>query len=298
MAESIARLPKPVLAVLIIALIVIGSVYFPSRVPHVQLPAERVYLLGGITSNLVVPNTMTAAWLSMVVLIVLSWKASRNMELIPRGLQNFVEWVVEVIIGQVEGIAGHSKGRALLALVGTFFLFILLNNWMGLLPGYNTILISGPVETGGHGEESHGPALMPLLRPADTDLNTTLGLAIVSVLATNYFGFRFLGAGYLKRYINFSGRGAMKGVNLFVGFLEIISELAKFISLSFRLFGNIFAGEVLLGVIAFLVAFVLVVPFYGLELFVGLLQAYVFAALTLIFTVIATAEHSETGGSH
>ncbi|MCL5025046.1 MAG: F0F1 ATP synthase subunit A [Chloroflexi bacterium] len=288
MPSVMARLRKPLLIVFVLALIAVGNIFFPLQVPHVQLPAEKVYLF----DFFLVPNTMTAAWLTMIVLIVLSWAGSRNMSMVPTGLQNLVEWAIELIVGQVEAIAGPRRGRILLPLVGTFFLFILINNWSGLLPGYGTILIAGPAPAGEHA--AGGIELLPLFRSADTDLNTTLGLAIVSVLATQYYGFRFLGLSYLKRYLNFSGHGAMRGVNVFVGLLEIVSELAKFISLSFRLFGNIFAGEVLLGVISFLITFVAVLPFFALEIFVGLLQAYVFAVLTLIFTVIAAAEHGES----
>lgn len=288
MPSAVTRLQKPLLVVFVLALVAAGNIFFPLPTPHVQLPAEKVYL-----GLLLVPNTMTAAWLTMIILIALALAATRNMKMVPTGLQNLVEWVIELIIGQVESIAGHRKGRILLPLVGSFFIYILINNWTGLLPGYGTILMHGPAPAGEGG--AGGMELLPLFRSASTDLNTTLGLAIVSVLATQYYGLRFLGGSYLKRYFNFSGRGAMIGVNAFVGLLEIISELAKFISLSFRLFGNIFAGEVLLGVISFLITFVVVLPFFGLEIFVGLLQAYVFAVLTLIFTVIASAEHGESG---
>jgi F-type H+-transporting ATPase subunit a len=302
-----------------LALVIAGSVLFPLKVPHVQLAAEKV-LVAGIT----LPNTIIATWLSMIVLIVLAWSATRNMKVVPSGVQNLVEAACETILTTVENIAGHKKGRDLYALIATIFLFIVVSNWMGLLPGYGTILARPAPEkheavaSGAAGDhepatakpagdhaapaDSHSatatPALVPLLRSADTDLNTTLGLAIISVIATQIFGFRYLGFGYLKRYINFSGQGFLKIVNGFVGLLEIISELAKFISLSFRLFGNIFAGEVLLAVITFLVPFVLVLPFFGLEIFVGLLQGFVFAVLTLIFTVVATADHGSHSESH
>jgi F-type H+-transporting ATPase subunit a len=315
-----SRLRMPLLIVAAIGLTAVGSIFFKLQTPHVQLAAEKV-LVGGVS----IPNTMLATWLSMIILIALGWAGTRHMQQIPAGIQNLVEAVLETILGTIEGIADHKKSRDLYALIATIFLFIVISNWMGLLPGYGTIMArpapepeqailsqehqAPPIMTetkDGHAAPAsdhaptvaHSPEWAPLLRSASTDLNTTLGLAIISVIATQLFGFRYLGIRYLGRYINFSGRGFLIIINGFVGILEIISELAKFISLSFRLFGNIFAGEVLLAVITFLVPFVLVLPFFGLELFVGLLQGFVFAVLTLIFTVVATAEHGSHSESH
>jgi len=134
---------------------------------------------------------------------------------------------------------------------------------------------------------------VPLLRSASTDLNTTIGLSLIAVAAIQYFGVRSVGArAYIGRFINFSGEGLfMKFISFFMGLLEIISELSRIISLGFRLFGNIFAGEVLLTVIGFLIPFVAVLPFYGLELFVGAIQAFIFAILTLVFCTLAAMEH-------
>lgn len=135
-------------------------------------------------------------------------------------------------------------------------------------------------------DEHHGPTFVPILRPGSADLNTTLALGIISVLATQYIGISFLGLNYFKKFINFSSP-----IDFFVGILETVSEFAKIISFAFRLFGNIFAGEVLLVVISFLVPVIVPMPFYGLEIFVGFIQALVFSMLTLVFFNMATHSH-------
>jgi len=161
-------------------------------------------------------------------------------------------------------------------------------------------------------EEEHGEGykLAPLFRAATTDMNFTLALAIVSVALTQYFGIRALGVGYLGKFIAvggivkaFTGAGlgcagrigalVMGVIDLFIGIVESISEIGKVVSFSFRLFGNIFAGEVLLGVMAFLIPYVVSLPFFGLELFVGLVQALVFMMLTVAFFVVAVSSHGE-----
>lgn len=160
------------------------------------------------------------------------------------------------------------------------------------------------------GEEIY--ALAPMFRAATTDLNVTVALALVSVIMTQYFGLSALGIGYLGKFIGIGGfvkaftqkgigcmgRVAAFGmgiIDLFVGVVELISELGKIVSFSFRLFGNIFAGEVLLGVMAFLIPYVISLPFYGLELFVGFVQALVFMMLSVAFFIVATTSHGEEG---
>jgi F-type H+-transporting ATPase subunit a len=137
-------------------------------------------------------------------------------------------------------------------------------------------------------ETEEGPELVPLFRAATADLNTTLALAIFSIVLTQIFGFQHLKLGYLKKFFNFSNP-----LMTFVGILELVSEFAKIVSFAFRLFGNVFAGEVLLAVMAFLVPVVVPMPFYGLELFVGFIQALVFAMLSLVFFNMATQSHDE-----
>jgi F-type H+-transporting ATPase subunit a len=265
-------------------------------------------------------------------LVVLSLLATRripkdlgsasNEALVPSGLQNVMEMIVEFIYNLSKEIGGHWAPK-FFPIVATLFLFVLFSNWFGLVPGVGSIgwlehphdpdtvgyVANGPILTGepatpeadaAHAEEGaeeeHGSGyiVIPFLRPPSTDLNFTLALALVTVVLTQYFGIRALGAGYFKKFFDLSGfkQGVMNGViGVFVGLLELVSEFAKIISLAFRLFGNIFAGEVLLVVLAFLIPYVISVPFYGLEVFVGFMQAFVFLMLSLVFFNLATIGH-------
>jgi F-type H+-transporting ATPase subunit a len=264
----------------VLALLVLSFVsVFRAPLAHIQLPGEVVFEIAGIA----VTNTMLAGFLASAVLVWFGWASTRDMQEKPAGLQNVAEMAVEALLGLVEGVAGRHLGRQFFTLVATIFLFIITANWMGLLPGFGTI---------GVWEHEHGETVfVPLLRSASTDLNTTVGLAIIAMVAVEYFGIKTIGAkAYLSRFINFSGP-----LEFFIGILETISEISRIISLSFRLFGNVFAGEVLLIVIGFLVPFVAVLPFYGLELFVGAIQAFIFAILILVFLTLATMEHGGEG---
>jgi F-type H+-transporting ATPase subunit a len=255
-----------------------------------------------------VPNTLPTTWLSMVVLIVVAYFATRKMELLPSGFQNAVEAIVEMFYNFVEGVAGE-KARIFFPLVATFFFFILTSNWMGILPGFGSILVPGFHK--GHLVQ------VPLLRSANAHLSTTIALAIISVGATQYFGFKLVGLPFLGRYFTFKSSpreedseaggfavligklgGFMERIgNAFAGILELASEFIKILSFSFRLFGNIFAGEVLLIVVAYLAAFIASLPFMGLEIFVGFVQALIFSMLSLVFFMVATAHHG-SGESH
>jgi len=177
----------------------------------------------------------------------------------------------------VQTITPQHAGK-FFPLIASIFLFVMFGSWAGLLPGFETIGLM-KME---HGQEVY----VPLLRGATADLNTTLGLALFAVISIQVFGYKMLGLKYFKKFFNFTNP-----INFFVGFLELISEFAKIMSFAFRLFGNIFAGEVLLAVIAFLLPVVASIPFIGLELFVGFIQALVFATLVLVFTNIATSDH-------
>ena len=266
--------------------------------PHIVLASDKLFHIGGI---FYITNTMLATWVTMLVLIVVSWLATRKMKLVPDGLQNVVELIIEMFYNFVESVAG-DKARLLFPLAATLFFFIMLSNWMGLVPGYGSIWVAV-----GHGEDAHR---YHLLRSANTGLNTTLALAFISVVGTQIFGFKVLGFRFIDRYLPIipiieffkppPGKerpGGMELVirimNIIVGVLEFFAELIKLASFSFRLFGNIFAGEVLLFVMAFLVPYVVSLPFMGLELFVGLIQAYIFAILTLSFSMAAVAHHGE-----
>ncbi len=247
---------------------------------HVSITPEIVFRLG----EMPITNTLITAAAVSLILIAIGHLAARRLKEVPkaRSVQNIFEMIIEALLGVIDDVTGDRQlSYKFFPLVATIFIFILLSNWLGLLPGMGSI---GFFEAAG---ENHHQTFSPLFRSAASDLNVTLALAIVSVLATQIFGIAILGfLKYSKKFIDFSSP-----IKLFVGLLEIISETAKMISFSFRLFGNIFAGEVLLVVIITLVPFIAPIPFFALEIFVGFIQALVFAMLTLVFLKTAVTAH-------
>ena len=241
--------------------------------PQISLAAEKIGFLFGFP----VTNSLVATWIVMTILTVFSLSATRKMTLVPNGIQSIAEMVVGGLYDFFTSVAGkHIK--QFFPLIASFFLFILVANWFGLLPGVGTV-----------GFYEHGDKFVPILRGSNADLNMTLALAIISIAAIQYFGFKTLGFHYSTRFLNFKGP-----IDFFLGFLEIISQFANILSFTFRLFGNIFAGEVLLTVIAFLIPFIVPLPFMALELFVGFIQALVFSMLTAACLNVAVS-HGEGG---
>ncbi len=276
--------------------------------PHIQMAAET-FPVGPVR----VSNTLLGLLLADLVLIGLFLAGTRHIRagrpeaMVPRGLQNLVEAIYEFLANFLRGILGE-RAEKMLPLLITFFLFILVANWIELFPGFDTVGLIEHVHGGeGHAVRQVGPflfltheegeyTLVPFLRAANTDLNVPLALALISVFMTQVYGVQALGWGYFSRFINIKAltSGGLMGVmNFLVGLLETLSEFTKIISFGFRLFGNIFAGMVLLLVISSLVPFVAPVVFYILELFVGAVQALVFMMLTAAFTAVATAGHGE-----
>ncbi|NOY15016.1 MAG: F0F1 ATP synthase subunit A [bacterium] len=244
----------------------------------ISINPEPLFHIGGFT----VTNSFLATMVVSLGLILFAvWMYKRGYRLIPDRLQAFVELVLEMFLSMTESIAGSQKARLFFPWIITFFIFIILGNWIGLLPGVGTIGIK-------HYLPGNGEIFIPLIRGVNADLNTTVALALVSVMLTQYYGLKTLGLGYLRKFFNFKS-----GIGFFVGILELISEFAKIISFAFRLFGNIFAGEVLLMVIGALIPVFVSIPFLGLEVFVGFIQAFVFATLSLVFFNMATQSHSE-----
>ncbi|HCV00050.1 MAG: hypothetical protein CL897_04935 [Dehalococcoidia bacterium] len=426
-----SRLKLIIIVVAALAWVVVGLIVARGPQPEIIVPAEVITKAGFLN----ISNTMISAWAAMIILVVLTFLATRTMKLIPSGGQNLVEAVVDFLVGQLENIAGSENARRFFPVIATFFIFILLSNWMGLLPFFNAIgktedighhifheievhyaehkafeeeighaagwlvddtgiglvrpnaddahfeigigdepvspeqvldkyivflaetftdfQIAGggghhaPVEvtpvmvreaiaalnadgeapkllllTGEdhhgedhHGEEHHGvpsaalgdemivggihfpgqklALIIPLFRSVYSDVNNTLALALISFVMVEFWGLRTLGLGYLKKFFNFSG-----AIPFFVGILELLSEFIRIISFAFRLFGNIFAGEVLILMLTFLLPFLIVDIIYGLELFVGFIQAAVFALLTLVFAVMAVEHHDEGHEDH
>ncbi|MCY3602559.1 MAG: F0F1 ATP synthase subunit A [Chloroflexi bacterium] len=411
------RLPLIIIAAL--AWVVVGLIVARGPQPEIIVPAEVITKVGFLN----ISNTMISAWAAMFILLVGCFLATRTMKLIPTGAQNFVESIIEFLMGQLEDIAGSANARRFFPVIATFFIFILLANWMGLLPFFNAIgktedigveifhyieehhhdhepfeeeiahssgwLVDNvgiglvlpnandahfemgadpanpvPAEEAldkyivflaetftdfeAEGGDGHGPGevtpemltaavaalnadpdapkllpatekhavpsaalgddlvvsgidfpgqklalIIPLFRSVYSDVNNTIALALISFVMVEFWGLRTLGFSYLGKFFNFSGF-----IPFFVGILELLSEFIRIVSFAFRLFGNIFAGEVLILMLTFLLPFLIVDIIYGLELFVGFIQAAVFALLTLVFAVMAVEHHDEEHGDH
>ena len=256
--------------------------------------AEPVIVGSGFT----ITNSLIMTWFVVLIVIAISLVIRFSLKTIPKGIQNIFEMVVEGAMDISDSVTGSRKKTLLFfPVVFSLFIFILLNNWLGLLPGIGTI---------GYTELHDGHNMfIPFLRGGTADLNTTLALALFAVVASHVVGIVMIGAwNHLNKFINIKALleipAKMKEdptvivvnpIKVFVGFIEIIGEVAKVASLSFRLYGNIFAGEVLLAAMAAIFAFFLPLPFMFLEVLVGIIQALVFAMLTLVyFSMASTAE--------
>lgn len=252
------------------------------------LVAEPIFNIG----NFPVTNAYINSCIAVVFFLVVGFLLRKRTAMVPRGLQNFAETVLEAVLGYFDSVTrDRKKSLKFLPFVGGIFFFILFSNWLSQLPGTGSIgrhlLVDGHVE------------LVPFLRPANSDLNLTLAMAVTSVIVSHILGIAAIGFfKYANKFIKLGDlyHGFRKGgtnimvaiIEFAVGFLEIISEVAKMISLSLRLFGNIFAGEVLLTVMASLIAYLVPLPFMFLEILVGLIQATVFSMLVLVYFTIAT----------
>ena len=394
------RRPKFLLAIgLVIVSLIVSHTILRFPFPFISIKPENLgkeLIPLGPIGDFNLTNTIFSSWVAIAIIFILAYFTTRKLGLVPRGLQNFVEAVLSWLLGLVDSIAG-PKGRRFFPLVATIFIFVIVNNWMSLLPGFATVgkiesaeevvhhvieekaeeaephltlveaeheleiflewdeaeRIAAPTEHVGkqiytalEGRELHiwdevgtfrvmpfamheqsmtaaeyadeyiyfedghigysNPEgqqvglLIPFFRNANTGLNTTLAIALIAMFFVEFWGIRSLGLfRYAGKFLNFSGfkRGITTGfIDFFVGILEGISEIARVISFTFRLFGNMFAGEILLFVMMFLIPLALVVPFYGLELFVGFIQATIFAVLTLMFAAIAVTAHDDHGG--
>ena len=247
--------------------------------PEISISAEKIFSIAGFP----VTNTILMGWLVVVVLSIIAFIFLRRPKAIPAGIQNIFEVAIEWVLGLMDNVFGdREKSEKYFPLIATIFLFILVSNWFGIFP----ILGSIGIHEIANGHEK----FVPLFRSSASDINFTIALAIISVVLIQILGIAAIGLGkYSGRFFTLKSPIASA-----MGILEIISELAKMISFSFRLFGNIFAGEVLLIIIGFLVPYIAPIPFLMLEIFVGFVQALVFAMLTTVFIGIATTEHEET----
>jgi len=241
--------------------------------PHISLKAEPIFHIGSFA----VTNSLILATLILVLFSGIAIFARKKIKIIPGKLQNIFEFFLEFILDMMDSVLGdRHKSEKYLPLIATIFIFVMFSNWFGLLPGVGSIMF--------HGEET-----APLLRAPSADLNFTLALAVVTVLTVNLLGAFAIGAfRYAGKFFNFSNP-----INFFVGIIELVSEGARMISFSFRLFGNIFAGEVLLAIVGFLAPYFVPLPFLFLEVFVGAIQALIFSMLALVFIAIAITDHHE-----
>jgi F-type H+-transporting ATPase subunit a len=261
--------------------------YMQGKGLEVSLAAGRLFTVWGIP----VTNTLIAAWTVMIVLLVTAFVVGRAPQMIPTRVQNVFEMLFEYVLEFMERTLGNrTAALKYFPLIVTIFLFIFTSNLFDFLPFFGTF---GVV---------HNGALIPFYRPVNTDLNVTLALAFISVFAIELAGITTLGLGtYAGKFFTVRGKNiGDRFLNFFVGILELVSEISRLVSFSFRLFGNVFAGEVLLSVIALFVPYGAPVPLMAFEVFVGFIQGVVFAMLTLFFIKMAitaphTASHSVEG---
>ncbi len=259
------------------------------------LYAEPIAHIG----NFQITNALFTSWIVVVLIIIIACIIKFKIKMIPKKFQSFFEFMLEGAMDLADQVTGDKKITAkVFPLAFSIFIFVLINNWIGLLPlgGF------GIIEVG-----EHGKAFIPFIRSGTADINTTLALGLMSVFASNIFGIVSIGAWKMfNKYVNVKAFGDMikkvrkeptilisTPIMFFVGILELIGEFAKIASLSFRLFGNVFAGEVLLMSMSAIVAYILPLPFMALEIFVGVIQAFIFALLTLVYFTIAAQDHDE-----
>ena len=231
-----------------------------------------------------VTNTLLSSWFTTIVLILIFVTAARRRSVVPGRFQGFVESMIEGVLGFSAAVLGAEMARRTFPIVATIFFFVLFNAWLALLPFYQFLGFTVDGEIKAH-----------LIRSAGTDINMPLALALVSFVFVEYWGFRAGSFGYLKKFFQLGKlfRGKPAGlIDAFVGLLELTSEFVRVISFTFRLFGNMTAGEILVVMITFLVPFVATQFVFGLELLVGLIQAVIFAGLTVVFLSVATT-HDE-----
>ncbi len=324
--------------------------------PHIEIKAEPLWTIGFFE----ITNTLFTTLFVTITLVLVAVFATRKMTFIPSGLQNIMEAIVEALYTLVENTVGPKHAPQFFPVIATIFLFVIVANWMALLPFFNVIgfieevgveeehfreeviifedtgvftvmpgsqgvelhfdeatcdgiqdshehdecleegrahAIDEAIEREGIDDGAKIGVLAPFFRGVNTDLMSPLSIAIVSAIFVEWWGISALGfIGYGKRFFNF-GRlfsgGFLGAIDFFVGLLELIAEIARLVSFTFRLFGNMLAGEILLLVMTFLIPLLLALPFYGLELFVGAIQAFVFAMLTLVFGALAVASHDD-----
>ena len=314
-----------ILILFVVFFVVVGMLFLKPPPPAIIIAPEVIFH----TSFVDITNTMFTSWIVLILMIVSSFFIGRKFSMVPSGFVGGIEFVIGSFYDLIVSITGEVNAKKFFWVVSTIFFWILLNNYFALLPGNFHIGITEPghgdpqaifqqasilgidtayIPLGGESVDSSNVIkpleqggnfsglLAPFFRSVNTDINTPLAIAIFSFIFVEFWGLSTLGFGYLKKFFSF-GR-LLKGnpmgiIDVFVGLLELVSELSRMVSFTFRLFGNIFAGEVLLIMMGFLAPLLVINIFYGLELFVGFIQAFVFAMLTLVFAQTAVSHHDD-----
>lgn len=263
---------------------------------EVTIYAEPVFHIGSFN----VTNSLINSWLTVLIIFILAFFIRFNIKKIPGKFQVFFEIILDGALKLCDQITHNRKiTEKIFPMVFTIFMFVLVNNWLGILPFVGSIGFYEEIENG-------AKVFVPLFRGGTADINTTLALSLMSVIGSNIFGVFSIGLWKtINKYVKLSELGSiftkirkepsvlfLAPISFFVGLIELIGEMAKVASLSFRLFGNIFAGEVLLSSMAAIFAFVLPTPFLFLEVFVGLIQAIIFSLLAAVYFTIAAQDHS------
>jgi len=263
---------------------------------EVTIYAEPIFHIGKFE----ITNSLITSWLAVLVIFFFALAIRLNMKKVPGKLQNVFEVILEGAMSLCDQVTNDRKiTERIFPIVFSVFAFILINNWIGLLPFVSAIGFTAY-------EEGHA-AFVPLFRAGTADINTTLALSLFMVVASNFFGVMVVGLWKLiNKYVNLIALGQIftkfkkdksvlivSPISVFVGLLELIGEFAKIASLSFRLFGNVFAGEVLLASMAAIMVYILPGPFLFLEVFIGLIQALIFSLLAAVYFTIAAQDHSE-----
>ena len=307
-----------VVLVLLIAGFILGGMFVPVQ-PEILVAPEKLIeeplvenFLG--LGPLYLVNTLPTLAFTIILLVVIAFFTNRSLQqsaqtdLVPRGIGNVMEAILEVLYNLTEGSAGAKWAKAIFPWFATIMIYVLFANLLKLIPGFESIGVLHP-HGGGHGGELHGwyiydtelshdYVLAPFVRGISVDLNFTAALAIIAVVMIQVIGFRAQGVGYLSKFFNTRRMfkvpffGAM---DFLVGLLELISEISKILSFAFRLFGNMFAGIVLVAIVAGLLGRFSILPAMVMmfELFVGVIQAFVFGMLTMVFMAQATQGHGE-----
>lgn len=251
---------------------------------NISLAPEIIFHIGSIP----ITNSILTAWVTILVLTLTAlFLRSKLNSKKPSKIQVIFEFIITFLYDMAESILGKKLTKKLFPMLATFFFFILVGSLLGLLPGVGSIGVK-EIEEG-------KKVLIPLFRAPTSDVNSAIAMALIAMTTVQVFGLRYLGLfGYLKKFFNVSGKSIFeRALNFLVSILEGVSELSKIISFTFRLFGNIFAGEVLISVITLLIPYVVPVPFIGFEIFVSFMQAFIFFALSTVFISLAIQKHDE-----